>query len=95
MAAYRIALKALTNVVRHLWAQRCWIRLCVNGGLHLEIEDDGCGIATAVRHSVGLAAMQERAEELGGGCVVEPRANGGAVVRARLPLVGALPAEPR
>jgi signal transduction histidine kinase len=87
VAAYRIALEALTNVTRHAQAQRCWIRLRVNGGLHLEIEDDGRGIAPGVRHGVGLTSMLERAAELGGTCTVAAGSSGGALVRAWLPMV--------
>jgi signal transduction histidine kinase len=95
VAAYRIALEALTNVVRHADARRCWLRLYVEDALYLEIEDDGRGMDPAARHGVGLASMRERAEELGGVCRVELRTGGGTVVWARLPMIGALPAEPR
>ena len=90
VAAYRIALEALTNVMHHAQAQHCWIRLRVDDGLHLEIEDDGCGIAPGVRHGVGITAMLERAAELGGICTVESGSGGGTLVRAWLPVV-ALP----
>ncbi len=88
VAVYRIALEALTNVTHHARAQHCWLRLRVNDALHLEIEDDGCGIDPAARHGVGLASMRERAAELGGVCTVEPRREGGTLVHARLPMVG-------
>jgi two-component system NarL family sensor kinase len=88
VAAYRIALEALTNVLRYARAQHCWLRLRVDDALHLEIEDDGCGIDPAARHGVGLASMRERAEELGGICVVEARSEGGTLVHARLPVIG-------
>jgi signal transduction histidine kinase len=89
VAAYRIALEALTNVVRHADARRCWLRLYVEDALYLEIEDDGRGMDPAARHGVGLASMRERAEELGGVCRVELRTGGGTVVWARLPVVAA------
>jgi signal transduction histidine kinase len=87
VAAYRIALEALTNVIRHAQAQRCWIRLRVGDGLHLEIEDDGRGLAPDVRHGVGITAMVERAAELGGVCKVQPGSGGGTLVQAWLPVV--------
>ncbi|MGH2523275.1 MAG: histidine kinase, partial [Anaerolineales bacterium] len=45
VAAYRIALEALTNVVRHAHARRCLVRLCVAEGkmLQVEVSDDGVG----------------------------------------------------
>lgn len=88
VAAYRIALEALTNVVRHAQAQHCWLHLRVDGGLQLEVEDDGRGLAPDVRHGVGITAMVERAAELGGTCTVGAGSNGGTLVRAWLPVVG-------
>jgi signal transduction histidine kinase len=40
------------------------------------------------RSGVGLHSMRERAEELGGTCVVGRSASGGTRVLARLPLQG-------
>ena len=87
VAAYRIALEALTNVMHHAQAQRCWLRLRVEDGLQLEIEDDGRGIAPGVRHGVGLTSMLERAAELGGTCTVKAGNGGGTLVRAWLPVM--------
>jgi signal transduction histidine kinase len=87
VAAYRIGLEALTNVVRHANARACTVRLSANGALELEIADDGGGLASDRRAGVGLGSMRERAEELGGICTIEPGAEGGTRVLARLPLV--------
>ncbi len=94
VAAYRIALEALTNVVRHAHARRCEIRVAWNdvGGrkgsplLQLEIVDDGVGLSPRHRTGVGLSSMCERAAELGGTCVIEAAVGGGTRVFARLPL---------
>ncbi len=86
VAAYRIALEAMTNVNRHAGAGHCCVRLSLLEDLYLEITDDGQGLPKAVRAGVGLASMRERAEELGGSCVVEVLPNGGTGVLARLPL---------
>jgi len=102
VAAYRIALEAFTNVTRHAQARNCVIRLSLaqSGGemhkgagthkgmslLQLEITDDGIGLPRELRAGVGLASMRERAEELGGTCEIEPVADGGTRVIARLPL---------
>ncbi len=70
VAAYRIALEATTNAVRHAQARKCDVCLSVddNGRSHLRIEvsDDGIGLPQDLRPGVGLNSMQERAEELGG-----------------------------
>jgi signal transduction histidine kinase len=86
VAAYRIATEAMTNVVRHAHATRCDVRLSLNGGLVLEVEDDGSGLPPGCRAGVGLHSMRERAAELGGSCTVAGRPGGGTVVRALLPL---------
>ena len=87
VAAYRIALEAVTNAVRHSGAGACSVTLGVNGGLELEILDDGVGLTKESRGSgVGLASMSERANELGGALRVEHRRGGGTLVHATLPL---------
>ncbi len=78
VAAYRIALEALTNVSRHAWAKHCCVRLSLLGDLYLEVTDDGRGLPDkAIRAGVGLTSMRERAEELGGTCRAEALAQGG------------------
>jgi signal transduction histidine kinase len=86
VAAYRIALEAMTNVSRHARARTCSIRFSLSGDLCLEVTDDGCGIPAAVRAGVGLSSMRERAEELGGECVIEALPGEGSRVLACLPL---------
>ena len=88
VAAYRIGLEALTNVIRHAVAERATLRLSQDGGdLVVEVEDDGCGV-DQVPHpgGVGHRSMVERAEELGGRVVVTDATPRGTLVRARLPL---------
>jgi signal transduction histidine kinase len=85
VAAYRIATEALTNVVRHSGAQTAGVRMSLNGGLELEVYDDGRGPGAA-RAGVGITSMRERAAELGGTCDVAERPGGGTSVRARLPV---------
>ena len=87
VAAYRIVTEALTNVVRHAGAHRCTVWLCLDAdALNLAVDDDGAGLPADYRSGVGLASMRERAEELGGVCRIEPRAEGGTRVAARLPV---------
>jgi two-component system NarL family sensor kinase len=89
VAAYRITQEALTNVVNHAAARHCVVRIDVGEGLHLEVVDDGVGISNGSRNSrgLGLNSMRERAEELGGACLVEPVTEGGTRVLAFLPLL--------
>lgn len=86
VAAYRIALEAMTNVSRHSGAQHCYVRLSLPDYLCLEVTDDGRGMSGSVRAGVGLTSMRERAEELGGVCIAETLPQGGTGVKARLPL---------
>jgi len=90
VAAYRIALEALTNVIRHAKAQHCTIRFVSteNGPLNIlqiEIIDNGIGLPRELRAGVGLRSMRERAEELGGTLIVEPGPHGGTRILATLP----------
>jgi signal transduction histidine kinase len=88
VAAYRIAQEAMTNAVRHAGASRCSVRFDLDEGaglLRLEVIDDGRGIGEDRGVGVGLSSMRERAEELGGTCVVEPEPEGGTRVLAKLP----------
>ena len=86
VACYRIAQEALTNVVRHAGARHCALALTIDDKLRLEVRDDGRGIPPDRQAGVGLTSMRERAEELGGACIVAPAPDGGTRVFARLPL---------
>ena len=67
VAAYRIILEAVTNVINHAQAGLCEVFLTLeNGTLNMEIKDDGMGLSKARRHGIGLDSMRERAEELSG-----------------------------
>ena len=90
VASYRIAMEAITNVVRHARATRCVVDIRVGGSLELTVSDNGIGPSDDASPGVGLASMRERAEELGGTFSVGRRADGGTVVRATLPLPRAM-----
>jgi two-component system NarL family sensor kinase len=92
VAAYRIAVEALTNTARHADARRCSIRLATGRDLTIEVIDDGRGVPHHLEPGVGITSMRERASELGGSLVVEPGAAGGTRVWAQIPLPGAAPA---
>jgi signal transduction histidine kinase len=87
VAAYRIAVEGLTNVARHSTAGTAQVRLAVtDGALRVEVLDDGTSEG-AWHPGVGLAAMAERAAEVGGVCEAGPAPRGGRV-SALLPLAG-------
>jgi two-component system NarL family sensor kinase len=92
-AAYRIALEALTNAVRHAGASEISVRLDVAAGpaLAVEVRDDGRGLDPAAPPGLGLRSMRDRAQEIGGTLTVSAPAGAGGsppgmVVRAVLPL---------
>jgi signal transduction histidine kinase len=85
VAAYRIATEAMTNVSRHAQARRCTVTLTLNGQLNVEIADDGKGIAPNAPLGVGLTAMRERTDELGGTLTITSGPTG-TVIMAQLPL---------
>lgn len=102
VAAYRIAMEAVTNVYRHSNASSCTIRFSIPAGLAdtggpvgslfpekkliLEIRDNGTGIPDSHKSGVGLRSMKERAEEVGGTCIVESIPGGGTRVLAQFPV---------
>lgn len=86
VAAYRIAVEAVTNTVRHASASRCDVRIATADSLILEITDDGRGLPESPTLGVGLLSMRERAVELGGQCTIRNRPSGGVAVCASLPL---------
>jgi signal transduction histidine kinase len=86
VAAYRIVQEALENVSKHAQARQCVIRFANHNGLEIEITDDGIGLPPNITPGVGLRSMRERAEELGGNCVIERGVNCGTRVLAHLPI---------
>lgn len=86
VAAYRIALEALTNAVRHAQAHTCQLHLQINSGLHLQIRDDGIGLPIGYQAGIGLSSMRERAAELGGTFQIESKPGEGTAISVQLPL---------
>ena len=90
VAAYRIALEGVTNVIRHAQAQDCRMEFVVTEAeqlpcLTLTITDDGLGLPAQFQSGLGLISMRERAEELGGKCEIVSDSQGGTRVTAVLP----------
>jgi signal transduction histidine kinase len=84
---FRVLQEALNNVARHSGAKQAWVRLRFAADhLQLEIEDHGSGFsANGARQGIGLVAMRERAELLGGKIGIERPAAGGTLVRMTVP----------
>ena len=84
---YRVLQEALNNVARHSGATKAWVRLnFLPTSLELEVEDHGSGFPVErPRQGLGLVAMRERAELLGGSIVFESPATGGTLVRLKVP----------
>jgi signal transduction histidine kinase len=89
VAAYRISMEAITNVVKHAQASRCTVRIALHKTpprLALVIDDDGKGLPMPLTSGIGLHSMRERAEELGGTFSVTGGESGGTRVSVELPL---------
>jgi signal transduction histidine kinase len=86
--AYRVLQEALSNVARHAGTAEAIVRLAFKGGaLHLEVEDHGPGLpAEQGSRGLGLVAMRERAELVGGTVTWSRPANGGTLVSLVVPL---------
>jgi len=84
---YRVLQEALNNVSRHSGASEAWIRLRFSkDSLELEVEDHGKGfVAEKMQRGIGLVAMRERAELIGGMLAVSPEMPGGTRVRLQIP----------
>jgi signal transduction histidine kinase len=85
VAAYRVAIEALTNAARHAGSGRAELVLASEAScLIVDVRDAG-GSREPWRAGVGIASMRERCQQLGGELLVGPTPLGGHV-RARLPL---------
>jgi len=83
---YRVLQEAVNNVARHAGADRAWVRLRHDDRvLELEVEDHGKGFGTTESRGLGLVAMRERADLLGGTIEFLTPANGGTLVRLTVP----------
>jgi signal transduction histidine kinase len=84
---YRVLQEALNNVARHSSAKQAWVRLrFLPQKLELEVEDHGKGfVPQAAKSGIGLVAMRERAELLGGRIAFASPVAGGTLVRLEIP----------
>jgi len=89
---YRIIQEALNNVSRHAGVTEAWIRLrFLPHTLELEVEDHGKGFVTTpstpngnISRGIGLVAMRERTELIGGILDISRPAQGGTLVRVKI-----------
>jgi len=84
---YRVLQEALNNVARHSGAKQAWVRLrFLPSQLELEVEDHGAGFnGQPARQGIGLVAMRERAELMGGRIVFSIPSTGGTMLRLTAP----------
>jgi len=84
---FRVLQEALNNVARHSGARKAWVRLRFTADkLQLEIEDHGTGFSpNGARQGIGLVAMRERAELLGGNVAITRPPEGGTRVTMTVP----------
>jgi two-component system sensor histidine kinase UhpB len=89
LCLYRIACEALDNARRHAGAGEASVRIARrDGATEMVIADSGRGFdvqAALASSALGLFEMRERAEAVGGTCVVESRPGGGTRVVVTLP----------
>ena len=92
-ALYRIGQEALHNVVKHANAESARLVLKRNGTeVELAVEDDGAGFdpSGVSGTKLGLIAMRQRAERLGGRMDVHSREGRGTRLTVTLPIEGSL-----
>jgi signal transduction histidine kinase len=84
---YRVLQEALNNVARHSGATQAWVRLrFLPDALDLEVEDHGVGFTERpVRQGIGLVAMRERSELMGGKLEFSRPTEGGTRLHLTVP----------
>jgi signal transduction histidine kinase len=84
---YRILQEALNNVIRHAGTSEAWVRVrSTPNAWEFEVEDRGPGLTPrAAKAGMGLVAMRERSELLGGSVEFLKPPAGGTLVRLKVP----------
>lgn len=84
---FRIVQEALNNIARHAQVTKAFVRVVAeSSAFSLIVEDHGGGIPQGRKLGVGLVAMKERAELIGGSLTILDRNGGGTVVQLKVPL---------
>ncbi|OLD10162.1 MAG: hypothetical protein AUJ06_02670 [Chloroflexi bacterium 13_1_40CM_3_70_6] len=101
LALYRVMQEALQNVHKHAQASTvgiAWSRANQSWALHVTDDGQGFDLVKAARHkkSVGLLAMRERAELIGGTLQIQSTPGKGTAVTLLLPMPSKIePLHPR
>jgi len=87
LAAFRILQESLTNVLKHARPPKAAVSVDYSAeAVVVEVIDQGAHPVVATGSGRGLAGMRERVALYGGDLDLDARADGGFLVRARLPL---------
>jgi signal transduction histidine kinase/ABC-type uncharacterized transport system substrate-binding protein len=90
LCLYRIVQESLRNMVKHSRATEGEITLNADAEwVHLEVKDNGCGIPAVrdrERLGLGLVAMEERVQLVGGLLAITSLKDAGTCIEVRLPL---------
>jgi signal transduction histidine kinase len=87
LTAYRLVQEGLTNAIKHARATRADVLVRYSdGAVEVSVTDDGAGGGDGGGGGHGLVGMRERVTLYGGELESGPRAGGGYVLRARLPV---------
>lgn len=86
VAAYRVLVEGMMNVIRHADASTCRVTMRLDDGeLAIEVVDDGVGMSGGAS-GVGTRSIRERAAEVGGDARYEAANPRGTRLVARLPV---------
>jgi signal transduction histidine kinase len=84
-ALLRVCQEAVSNVIQHAGAGHVKVSVRVDGErVHLEVADDGCGVADDAPRGLGLASMERRLIEFGGSLQLGPRLPQGTLLQATI-----------
>jgi signal transduction histidine kinase len=89
LSAYRIVQEGLTNALKHAKGAHAEVLVRYEGStVKLEVSDDGSAEPNGDGQGHGLVGMRERVALYGGTLDAGPRAGGGFLLRAELPVEG-------
>jgi signal transduction histidine kinase len=90
LCLFRIVQEAMHNVVKHSDAKKASVRVSQNeGGLRLQVADEGRGfsLTNTERAGLGLVSMRERVNHLGGEIAILTAPGQGTRIDVRIPIV--------
>jgi signal transduction histidine kinase len=90
LTAYRLVQEGLTNAIKHARADQAQVVVRYgDGDLEVTVSDDGRGAGSGDGGGHGLVGMRERVAVYGGELEAGPQAEGGYLLRAKLPVIPA------